>query len=116
MDLYQIQIRKSRIKTKLDEFIERFHLDQLWKFLIAFRNFLENVCKTVEKNAHIRPLVMYLENVADIQTNLVQYFPNKIRLNQAAKAYEYCAHKYQEKCDGQNVKKDMKKEAMEKTT
>eukprot|EP01084_Bolivina_argentea_P082904 150103_1 len=110
MNLYQIQIATDEIKTELAQFIAMLDLDELWKFLKVFRRFLEKVCKTVEKDAHIRPLVIYLENVADIQYELIQYFPNKIMLNQAAQAYKYCAEKYQERCDRENVKEALEKQ------
>eukprot|EP01084_Bolivina_argentea_P157503 274462_1 len=101
MELYRRQITKN-IECQLEQFMERFDLHTIWKFVRSFRVFLERICCTDIKQADTLSLYLYLSNVADIQTDFIQYFPQNIKLNQAAKTYKYCIQKYQQRSNGCN--------------
>ena len=112
MDIYQNNIKDGNIKTSLEQFISRFDLQPLWQFLRSFRRFLQRVCKSKISHADTLGLYLYLENIADIEQDLIEYFPKEIMLNQAGYAYKYCAEKYQARCNRENVKEATERREM----
>ena len=104
IDLYRANIIQKEMKTNMDQFIARFDLDQLWRFLRAYQGFLERVCQTVIPDAHSSTLQLYLQNVAGIDPDLIEHFPIEVKMVQAAQAYKFCAEKYQERFQRENAK------------
>ena len=85
-------------KTALMQFVTMHDMDDLWQFLMAFRRFLRDTCRTpLSENPEYANLIEYLGYAVDIDEELVDVFPNAIKLNQAGWAYYHAARNYQQR-------------------
>ena len=99
MELYKNPINED-LKTALMQFITMHDMDALWQFLMAFRRFLRDTCRTpLSETPNQIDLVEYLGYAEDIDEELVGVFPTAIKLHQAGWAYYHAARNYQERND-----------------
>eukprot|EP01084_Bolivina_argentea_P253098 425038_1 len=100
MDCYLRFIDKEQ-KQSIGQFIATNDMDKLWIFLLGYRRFMEEICKTQLSNPQQTKLRLYLQDVDDIDLDMIgndmNAFPNNIMLSQIGHAYEYAAEKYQER-------------------
>ena len=99
MELYRTPIN-DQLKTGIRQFITMYDMDALWKFLSAFRRFLETMCRTqLSQKPDQESLVHFLSYAEDVDEELVYNFPPGIKLNQAGFAYFHAAKEYQKRND-----------------
>ena len=99
MELYKNPINEE-LKTALMQFITMHDMDALWQFLMAFRRFLKETCKTpLSQTPDQVRLVEYLGYTEDIDEELTYVFPPDIMLHQAGWAYYHADRNYQERND-----------------
>ena len=100
MELYKNPIMNEDLKTALNQFITMHDMDALWQFLMAFRRFLRDTCRTpLSTTPHLIDLVDYLAFAEDIDEQLGAVFPDTIKLHQAGWAYYHAARNYQDRND-----------------
>jgi len=99
MELYKNPINED-LKTALMQFITMHDMDALWQFLMAFRRFLKDTCRTpLSQTPEQVTLNEFLGYAEDISEDLVYVFPQTIMLHQAGWAYYHAARYYQERND-----------------
>ena len=79
---------------KIEQFITMYDLDELWQFLVCFKEFLEtglNTQITNHKPPELCPLIVYLQYQDGIDETMANDFPDDILLSQAGHAYSQMA-------------------------
>ena len=75
-------------------------MDALWRFLSAFKRFLETLCQgPLSQEPGNEMLAVFLQDAEDVDEELVGVFPMNIKLSQAGYAYMYAAKEYQKRSD-----------------
>ena len=101
MEMYKNPIN-DQLKTEIMQFMTTMQeMDTLWTFLSAFRRFLGDICKrSLSKEPDNEYLKKMLYDISeDVDPELVDAFPDVIKLSQAGYAYQHAAKEYQKRSD-----------------
>ena len=99
MDLYQNEIDDNQ-RTEVQQFITKYNMERLWTFLSAFRYFLDHLCRReLCQTPQLISLSEYLRYAEDIDDELIDAFPQNIKLSQAAYAYLHSARFFRERSE-----------------
>ena len=97
MEMYKSPIN-DQLKTGVLQFVTKNDMQALWRFLSAFKRFLETLCKTpLYREPERVKLVNFLEFAEDMNEEMVEAFPKNIKLSQAGYAYYHAAKEYQKR-------------------
>ena len=103
LDIYLKPLINEEDKKLIQQFIQKEELHGLWKFLTAFREFLQQHCGSELpgfKPPKTDPsLVMYLANAEGIDEDLIYQWPDKIPLSHCGYAYRVAAKFYGERVE-----------------